>query len=384
MAPATVTRETPASQEELAGLLRRCSGEGARVCPVGGATKLGWGAPGEPAEVELSTADLRQVVEHNEGDLTAVIDAGASLAAVQAGFAEAGQMLALDPPLGAGAAATLGGIVASGDSGPLRHRYGAARDLVVGMTMALADGTVARAGGKVIKNVAGYDLAKLFAGSFGTLGVVLRVSVRLHPLTSTRATLRVEAESAERIGALSAALSHSFLEMESLDLAWGNGSGAVLARFGGAAAHDQAAVAAEIAGGGELIEDDGPVWERQRAQQRSRDGVVVRVSGLQSDLPRLVGEAERLGARVVGRAALGIYWIALEGLDDEAAVAAIGELRARLAPAPCIVLDAPPGVRAGLDVWDEADPARLALARRVKERFDPKRTLRPGVFVGGI
>ena len=173
--PETVTREAPGlPRRGGAALLRRCSDEGLRVCPVGGAARSSAGAAlGEPVDVELSTAGVADVVEHNEGDLTAVLDAGAPLAAAQAAFAEAGQMLALDPPLGAGGAATIGGVVASGDSGPLRHRYGAARDLVVGMTMALADGTVARAGGKVIKNVAGYDLAKLLAGSFGTLGLIL-------------------------------------------------------------------------------------------------------------------------------------------------------------------------------------------------------------------
>jgi len=384
LASGTVTRETPASHDEAARLLRRCSDEGARVCPVGGGTKLGWGALGEPADVELSTAGLGDVVEHNEADLTAVLDAGAPLAAAQARFAEAGQMLALDPPLGTGAAATIGGVVASGDSGPLRHRYGAARDLVVGMTMALADGTVARAGGKVIKNVAGYDLSKLLAGSFGTLGLILQVAVRLHPLASTRATLRVEARTAGELGALASALSHSHLEMESLDVRWSEGSGAVLARFGGAAPQRQATAAAEIAGGGDVVEDDDALWAAQRALQRSEAGVVVRVSGLQADLPRLVGEAERANATLAGRAAHGISWLALEDLDDDAATAAVGELRARLAPAPCVVLDAPPGVRRALDVWDERDPGRLALARRVKERFDPQRTMRPGVFVGGI
>ena len=384
MASGTVTRETPASHDEAARLLRLCSDEAASVCPVGAGTKLGWGGLGEPADLELSTAGLRDVVEHNEGDLTAVLDAGAPLAGAQARFAEAGQMLALDPPLGADGAATIGGVVASGDSGPLRHRYGAARDLVVGMTMALADGTVARAGGKVIKNVAGYDLAKLLAGSFGTLGLILQVAVRLHPLASTRVTLRVEAATAGELGALASALSHSHLEMESLDVSWSEGSGAVLARFGGAAAQHQATAAAEIAGGGELVEDDAALWEGQRVLQRSEAGVVVRVSGVQADLPRLVGEAERANATLVGRAALGISWLALGSLDDDAAAAAVGELRARLAPSPCVVLDAPPGVRRALDVWDERDPGRLALARRVKERFDPQRTMRPGVFVGGI
>ena len=384
MASGTVTREAPAAHDEAARLLRRCSDEALHVCPVGGGTKLGWGGMGERVDLELSTAGMRDVVEHNVGDLTAVLDAGAPLAEAQAGFAEAGQMLALDPPLGADRAATIGGIVASADSGPLRHRYGAARDLVVGMTMALADGTIARAGGKVIKNVAGYDLAKLLAGSFGTLGLILQVAVRLHPLASTRVTLRVEAAGAAELAGLASSLSHAHLEMESLDVTWSDGSGAVLARFGGAAAHQQATAAAEIAGGGELVEDDDTLWERQRELQRSQDGVVVRVSGLQAELPRVVEEAERANATLVGRAALGISWLALEHRDDDAAAAVVGELRARLAPSPCVVLDAPEPVRRALDVWDERDQGRLALARRVKERFDPQRTMRPGVFIGGI
>ena len=359
MASGTVTREAPAAHDEAARLLRRCSDEALHVCPVGGGTKLGWGGMGERVDLELSTAGMRDVVEHNVGDLTAVLDAGAPLAEAQAGFAEAGQMLALDPPLGADRAATIGGIVASADSGPLRHRYGAARDLVVGMTMALADGTIARAGGKVIKNVAGYDLAKLLAGSFGTLGLILQVAVRLHPLASTRVTLRVEAAGAAELAGLASSLSHAHLEMESLDVTWSDGSGAVLARFGGAAAHQQAtAPRPRSPAAVSWSKTTTTLWERQRELQRSQDGVVVRVSGLQAELPRVVEEAERANATLVGRAALGISWLALEHRDDDAAAAVVGELRARLAPSPCVVLDAPEPVRRALDVWDERDPGQ--------------------------
>ena len=112
---------------------------------------------------------------------------------------------------------------------------------------------------------------------------------------------------------------------------------------------------------------------------------MVRVSGLQAELPRVVEEAERLGGTLVGRAALGISWLGFDGLDDEAAVAAVGELRARLAPGALRrARRTRARVRRALDVWDERDPGRLALTRRVKERFDPRRTMRPGVFVGGI
>jgi glycolate oxidase FAD binding subunit len=374
----TLSREAPASGEEAAELLRRCAEQGARVRPVGGGTKIDWGLPGDAVDVELSTGGLSGLLEHNEGDLTAVLGAGTPLAEAQARFADAGQMLALDPPLGAGDAATIGGVIAAGDSGPLRQRYGAPRDLVLGMTMALSDGTIARSGGKVIKNVAGYDLAKLVAGSHGTLGLILDVAVRLHPLPRTRATMRRDTSDADELGRVALLLSHSHLEMESLDVRWEGGTGSVFARFGGAAAHDQAKAAAEIAGGGEIVEDDAPLWQAQRDAQRG--ALVVRVSGLQAELPRAAREAERAGAALSGRGALGIWWLRWDSADG----ADVEELRARLTPFHCVVQDAPAELRERIDVWGEADAGRLALARRVKERFDPSRTLRPGTFVGGI
>ena len=164
--------------------LKSASAEGATVRFAGGRTKFDWGGPA-PADVEISTLDLNEIREHNVGDLTAVLEAGVKLADAQAAFAAEGQMLALDPPdLGA----TIGGVIATADSGPLRHRYGSVRDLVVGMTVALSDGTVAKSGGKVIKNVAGYDLAKLFTGAYGTLGAILQVAVRLHPVAPATVT----------------------------------------------------------------------------------------------------------------------------------------------------------------------------------------------------
>src|ERR687896_969945 len=136
------------------------------VRPRGGGTKLGWTPRGDDGATDFDARRMNRILEHNEGDFTAVLEAGVPLVEAQAAFAAEGQMLALDPPLGAGDAATIGGLMATGDSGPLRHRYGGVRDLVVGMTVVLSDGTIAKSGGKVIKNVAGYDLAKLFAGSF--------------------------------------------------------------------------------------------------------------------------------------------------------------------------------------------------------------------------
>jgi FAD/FMN-containing dehydrogenase len=182
-------RVRPESFEAAAEALAAAARAGERVRIAGAGTKQGWGIPGAEPDVELATAGLDRIVEHNAGDLTAVLEAGVPLARAQEAFAKAGQMLALDPWLGSEQQATIGGVLATGDSGPLHHRYGGPRDLALGMTVALSDGAIARSGGKVIKNVAGYDLAKLFCGAFGTLGLILSVNVRLHPLAPQTATV---------------------------------------------------------------------------------------------------------------------------------------------------------------------------------------------------
>ena len=212
---------------------------GGSVRIVGGGSKLGWGPPIE-AERELSTGDLDRIVEHNAGDLTAILEAGVPLAAAQERFAEAGQMLALDPP---DRGATIGGVVATADSGPLRSRYGGPRDLVLGLRAALPDGSVIKSGGKVIKNVAGYDLGKLMAGSFGTLGAIVEVAVRLHPRPEHTATAAGGTTDAAALAAAAMELSRAPLEHISFDLRWGGGDGALLARFGGVTPRPQAEAA---------------------------------------------------------------------------------------------------------------------------------------------
>ena len=382
---ATATTERPTSEDDAARLLRAAGAEGRRVRAVGGATKLDWGHPVEDPDVELSLSGLDGITEHNEGDLTAVLEAGVPLGRAQEVFAGAGQMMALDPPLGAGEAATVGGIMAAGDSGPLRHRYGGPRDLVIGMTAALSDGTLAHSGGKVIKNVAGYDLAKLFTGAFGTLGVILGVSVRLHPRAPTTATALGASHDLDAVARAASSMAHARMEMECLDVRLEDGRGTVLARFGGTTAARQAEAALERMDAegleAEAVEDDDALWEAQRAGQRSSEGAVVRVSGVQSGLRAVFSAAERLGASVVGRAALGLSWVRLEQGD---LVAGVEELRRELAPHPCVVLDAPREVRAAVDPWGPTDPGALTLMRRTKARFDPQGVCRPGVFVGGI
>ncbi len=351
----------PATREELGAALSAAAEAGTPVRFRGGGTKLAWTRPAPPEAIEISTTGLNAIVEHNAGDLTAVLEPGVLLADAQATFANAGQMLALDPPDGG---ATVGGVVAAADTGPLRARYGSPRDLVVGMRVALSDGTLAKSGGKVIKNVAGYDIAKLFAGSFGTLGAIVELSVRLHPLAPETATATGTASDADELARGAAALAGSALEHHGLDVRWNAGRGAVLARFAGASPRPQAEAAEALlrrAGlSTEIVDDDDSLWNEQRAAQRGP--LVVKVSGLPTRLPELLRTSDELGASLVGRAALGLSWLRLE----EPSAAAVERLRQGWIAA---VQDRP--AELDVDQWGEIDPAAQALMQRVKERFDP-------------
>ncbi len=358
----------PTTPEEAAALLR---GHEGAVRPQGGGTKP-WGPPVEGAV--LDTGGLNRLLEHNVGDFTAVLEAGVPLAEAQAAFAAEHQMLAFDPP--ADPKATIGGAMATNDTGPLRHRYGGLRDLVVGTTVALSDGTLASSGGKVIKNVAGYDLGKLFCGSFGTLGLITRIAVRLHPLVPETATAAGGSDDPARLGEAAVALAGRPLEADCLDVAWAGGAGRLLMRFAGAAAGDQAAAA--VAAMRELgledaavEEDDEAIWDAQRAAQRGE--CVLKVAGRITDLPAVC----RTGAAVAGRAGLGLYWLQLDPERER-----IAEVREALHPRACTLLDAPEALRG--ESWPAAEPGVLAVMERLKQRFDPARAFRPGAFVGGL
>ena len=348
---------TPETAAEVAASLREASA----VRVVSGGTKLSWGRPIEAPE--LSVAGLDAIVEHNEGDFTAILQAGVPVAAARETFARAGQMLALDPP---DDGATIGGVVATGDSGPLRHRYGGARDLVLGVQVALPDGTLARAGSKVIKNVAGYDLSKLMAGAFGTLGVVTEVSVRLHPHPQESLTVVVRRDNPRALAQAAGELTHRPLEAERLDLRWEGGAGAVLVQLCGPSARERA-----HSMDGEVVEDDEPLWAAQRSAQRGP--VVVRVSTTQQRLADVLTAARDHGALCVARAAHGLAWLRFASADAEL----IGELRTRLGA--CVLLDAPAELRRAVDPWGtlSAEP----LMRRVKARFDPHDILNPGLLL---
>jgi glycolate oxidase FAD binding subunit len=348
---------TVSTVDEAAALVTSFAGSSTPVSPRG--TRTRWAVADGAA---LETIGLNQVLEHNPGDFTAVLQAGVSLVDAQARFATEGQWLAVDPPGGG----TVGGLVATADSGPSRHRYGGLRDLVIGITVVLSDGTVASSGGRVIKNVAGYDLGKLFTGSYGSLGLIASVAFRLHPLPRSTVTVTGSTVDADLIGRAALELGRRPLEALCLDAYWRSGSGGLLVRFGGASAATQAtALEPVLASLGltdvAVVSDDDGLWQEQRAGQRSADGVVLKVSGRAGDLSHVIGAAHAQGAEVVSRAGLGLSWI-------RCSPAAVPALRSALAPRACTVTD---GAALVQPAWPALEPGVLALNQRVKARFDP-------------
>src|SRR2546430_5431449 len=170
----------PGNVDEVAAVIAQAAEAGVPVVPWGGGSAVGVGVPPARAGLVLLLTRLSALVEHEPGDLTATAQAGITLAALQAALHARGQWLSLDPP--DAARATLGGVLAANASGPRRHLYGTPRDVLIGVTVVTADGAVVRGGGKAVKNVAGYDLPKLFVGSFGTLGVIVEATVKLRPV----------------------------------------------------------------------------------------------------------------------------------------------------------------------------------------------------------
>ena len=374
--PGEVVR--PASTQEVAEVLRAAAADGLSVVPVGSGTKTSWAAPPTSCDLLLDTTGLDRIVEHVAGDLVVIAEAGVRLADLQASLAEHGQLLGLDPPE---QGATLGGVVSANASGPRRRAYGTVRDLLIGTTVVLADGTVAKAGGKVVKNVAGYDLGKLYTGAHGTLGVVVSTTWRLHPLPPARRVVVVDLTDSAQAGAMAIALNRSTLTPSAVELvgaAGGPGQLVVVFESIAESVAAQAEAARALLGGGTA---SGEVPDGFGARPGGADDVVLRIAHVPTGLPAALA-ALPSGARVSASASTGVTYAAL---DAEQAVSSLSRLREALRPVDgsAVVLRAPAHLRDTLDHWGPAGDA-LELMRRVKDRFDPERRMSPGRFVGGL
>ncbi|HEV2135101.1 MAG TPA: FAD-binding oxidoreductase [Terracidiphilus sp.] len=384
---------TPGDVAQVAEVLRFANANGIAVMPVGGATRLGWGNP-VAAGIQLSTRRLAQLREHAWQDLTCTVEAGCTWSAMQAALAQRGQMVALDPLWPE--QATVGGIIAANDSGALRVKFGGLRDLIIGMTIVLADGTVAKSGGKVVKNVAGYDLHKLMTGSFGTLGVITEVNFRLHPAEQFVRTWTVLAPGglvgdAAGFAKPLAALTDSQMTPSGVQVRVSGKECAVDIRMMALpeCIGEYEARMGRIFEGFELTVADGEVWNARQRIFDSEMDIIVKISAVPGEICAVISELQR--------------WAAAEGVDTNIAGQATGLITAGLKPAgdaagrvieslrervkgfggSAVVLRLPDTLRRKIDVWGTETNA-LPLMREIKRQFDPNRILNPGRFVGNI
>jgi glycolate oxidase FAD binding subunit len=385
----------PSTEQQLAAALACANNSGLTVIPRGGATKLDWGNPPKSADLILSTARLNRILEHAWSDLTVTVEAGCTLQSLQQTLAEHGQRLAFDalwPDR-----STIGGALSTNDSGALRLRFGSLRDLIIGVTLALPDGTLASSGGKVVKNVAGYDLPKLATGALGTLGVITRAVFRVHPLAHAAATLTCvanEASDAARLFAqlLDSQLAYSALQtrvqpnhnpeflVEVIFEGTGQGIAAQIAQL--------QTLASPLSFSGA----DHSVW-----QARERLHSAISPANTFSALFKMTAEPADAIAAISNLAAIaaanvnysvvvqatGLASILLTGDKHQVSSVAQSFRKIMETSGGALVALGSSALTAEFDAWGNPGDA-LPLMRAIKHQLDPNNTLNPSRFVGGI
>ena len=404
----------PGSPEDVRAVVEVAAAEGIPIVPWGGGTAAAVGTPVSPARpaLVLGLARLNRIVEHEPGDLTATAEAGTTIASLQTALKTRGQWLSLDPP--DADRATVGGVMAANAWGPRRHLYGTARDLVIGMTVVMADGTVVRAGGKVVKNVAGYDLPKLFVGSYGTLGILVDVTVKLRPLPTEERLVAVrferlkDAAAAARVVMASDVIPNALelLDAEAaraLDAALAGGPALVVGfdglgeqvdwqcrelrglvgPLGGADVRGLAAEAwSRLAHATTIASGDRPAALMRLSVLPAQAGEVMEQAGV-------AARARGLACACSAHAGVGAVVAALfsdQGQQDLArVVATLADWRgiARGSGGHALLEWAPLAVKSQVPVWDDVGAAGRIM-QRIKAQLDPQNLLNPGRFVAGI
>lgn len=381
----------PATQEQLAALIAAAHRENWRVLPCGSGSKLSWGGLVQDVDIVVSTERINQLVEHAVGDLTVTVEAGMKFSHLQSILALHRQFLALDPT--APNLATIGGIVATADTGSWRQRYGSVRDQLLGLTFVRADGKIAKAGGRVVKNVAGYDLMKLFTGSYGTLGIITQVTFRLYPEQETSSTV-VLTGTADAIAAAAGTLRNSALTPTQADLLstklvsnLGLGKGlALITRFQNISesvkeqSHRLVQIGQQL-GLDEAIyaaQDEANLWQRLTEQ--------IHVTDTKSTITCKIGVLPTAAVEILQQVEIGLIHngngLGLCKFEEQNQVLAVRNLCQNNAGFLSI-LTAPQQVKQKVDVWGYTGNA-LQIMRGIKQQFDSKNIFSPGRFVSGI
>jgi glycolate oxidase FAD binding subunit len=381
----------PDSAEHIATAMRLCIEAEAAVIPWGGGTATAIGNPPRQADVVIETRKLNRVVEHDHANLTATVQSGVTLSALQTSLVPEKQFAPLDVPFPE--RATVGGIVAANLNGPRRSYYGSARDLVIGMRVVLASGEQIKAGGKVVKNVAGYDMCKLFVGSLGTLGIITDVTLRTAPISENAATV-IASATITQAKQFSEELSRSPLLPAAVALlndgateqwrvaVWCEGFDETVARH----LRDLGIIAARIGMNATTLraESHNELWQGLRDFPLQPDRLVYRVTLPRAKIFDLIQLVQNWpGMKLVSDIAAGVVWLALPA--RKAAMekfAALIEL-ARQQHGHAVVFAAPAELKRGVEVWGPS-PATISLQREIKRQFDPKGLLNLGRFLGGI
>jgi glycolate oxidase FAD binding subunit len=390
----------PHTVETLAAIVKQAQQQQWQILPCGNGSKLDWGGLAKEVELVVSTQKLNRIIEHAVGDLTVTVEAGVKLADLQAALQPTGQFLPIDPAFSE--TATIGGIVATGDSGSWRQRYGGIRDMVLGLSFVRADGEIAKAGGRVVKNVAGYDLMKLLTGSYGTLGIITQVTFRTYPLPEASATILLTGKG-EAVATATQTLRNSSLTPTAADLlsasvieelAIGKECG-LLVRFQTMAesVKKQLAQLEAIARQLDLQisfyrdKDESDLWQRlpQIIRIPSTDtAIICKIGVVPSASVAVLQELTTITAsRGLGmiHTGSGIGILQFKSEDRNG----IEEMRSLCQQHRgfLTILTAPKSIKQQLDPWSYTGNA-LEMMRTIKQKFDPQNILSPGRFVGGI
>ena len=384
--------------------MKRASDERRSMVIRGAGTKIGWGrAPGH-IDVMLDMRRLNRVLTHAHGDLIATVEAGATLRDVNDALARHGQGLPLDPPFAD--EATIGGILATNDSGPLRHRYGAPRDLILGVQLATTDGVLSKAGGQVVKNVAGYDLSKLVAGSFGSLAAIISATFKLSPIPEASTTMLVAVADGASLARALRAVMASQLEPTAFEVHVRSTEGShpstdsgraltmsrsnhadsalsILLRF----ASLPVAVSAQVAAATAALQGcalsitvaegaaERTLWRTHTTRLWDAAGAILRASWLPSSIAAVVSELPD-GAEMIGRAGVGTGLVRIDG-DDAEQARVIGQLRHSPHLGNVVVVRGSAALKTLVDVWGPAGD-RQRLLNAMKRAFDPNGVLNAG------
>jgi glycolate oxidase FAD binding subunit len=381
----------PHSQAELAAVIAIANKHQWRVLPCGRGSKINWGGLAKNIDIVVSTEHINQLIEHAVGDLTVTVEAGMQFAHLQDILAKSGQTLALDPS--EPESATIGGIVATADTGSLRQRYGGVRDQLLGITFIRADGQIAKAGGRVVKNVAGYDLMKLFTGAYGTLGIITQVTFRVYPIPETSGTVILTGK-VELISQAARILQGSELTPTQVDLLssklvtnldLGTGIG-LIARFQSVSESVEEQSKRLLAIGEKLglhgviyaANQEADLWQRLPEQ--------IHDLATESTITCKIGLLPTQAVEILNNIEIGLIHLSsglgLVRLENQEQILPLRHL-CTANSGFLTILSASVELKKNIDVWGDIGNS-LAVMRGIKKQFDTQNILSPGRFVGGI